>query len=559
MQTIWKRLWQSVKGMSAKDVKKRAYHDDDMAQQDWRSVVEGHAPSLPTPKTESPTAQRGLDIEYLNQVFFKKNHYYAVPIEDSFVDESGVEQVRQGNRIFQVVDTTGSHSRPHVVSTYTSVDELYLTASLALLVQPLAIVPVTAENVVDAPVGGGHDMHRVSVFPDGDTEWINALDLAPMKRLTQELQSWRREEPSRERVGAIVLSDWWLARPTMTPLADNCPTLCVIRALLNAKWTEVKHKVVHTMGAIGATEFDSRAATRMKRYFQTLLELRKCLAYTSAVPSQEPIHFYDLLRAGKRVEPGLGAKHYLALWNNKRVEGGDAPLPLEDDAPRPLQYDADDGIITDLPAPKPKAKPRAANPARRGGGGGRGRGAPGPPLPLGPPVCPSGRGGGGDPDPPPPAPPREPSPPPLPPPRGPSPAVHDDDVLGDDPAAPAARRGKRRKRDDAPDFIDGIGGFLVKYDEYRLPATGELYKNWIIKCKQVGHRSDCGRSRKCIEPHMRNYGVVEPIAFLHVWAALVPRPDSTHAKTTPTDAQVAAFVHDHNTELQELCSRYGLM
>ena len=70
---------------------------------------------------------------------------------------------------------------------------------------------------------------------------------------------------------------------------------------------------------------DDREAVKMKSYFIVLVELERCMPLTTHIPSDQPILFYDLLLAGRRVEPGLGHKQYLVL---KR--GEITPLPLVD-------------------------------------------------------------------------------------------------------------------------------------------------------------------------------------------------------------------------------------
>ena len=101
---------------------------------------------------------------------------------------------------------------------------------------------------------------------------------------------------------------------------------------------------------------DGREVARMKSYYHALLELGRCVPFTSEIPSDEPILFYKLFLEGVWVEPYLGNDAYLAL-----KAGDPAPVPIEDEEPE--ESDNDDEICVFGDAPPPKARAKGVPPA----------------------------------------------------------------------------------------------------------------------------------------------------------------------------------------------------
>lgn len=224
-----------------------------------------------------------------------------------------------------------------------------------------------------------------------------------------------------------------------------------------------------------------------------------------------------------------------------------APPAVGEDDPRGLLRIADAKAKVAAVAPKsPKGKPGAALVAvgakpppasKKGKGKGKGKAK----APPGPP----------------------PAPVPGPPPSPPSP----DDFLvakaassssskaaaaAPPPAPPAGVRRPKTKRE----FLPAIGGGGVFYREHRDFGFGKLYKNWIFDCPH--HGTACQRTMGVVSKNIENHGILEPLAYLHVWRDLVPGPDG-HRLTNADPADVAAFYTRHQEELEQLAERFGVV
>ena len=121
------------------------------------------------------------------------------------------------------------------------------------------------------------------------------------------------------------------------------------------------------------------------------------------------------------------------------------------------------------------------------------------------------------------------------------------------PVPPAGVR--RPKKDRKSLFLPAIGGGSVFYEEYREFGFGRLYKNWIFDCPH--HGSACQRTIGVIPKNIQQHGILEPLAYLHVWRDLVPGPRG-HRLTHADPADVASFYTDHQDELEQLADRFGV-
>jgi len=470
IQCKWKRRW-SRPHMKANAVYARVYRTDALADQNWSSIVEREADARPI-ATEESTERSRMNDEYLNTVFHR-SWFYAMPQSVHTMDEAGAPEEVETTEYFQVVQKTGSHSRPHLMRTFQSADEVQLTANLALEVQPCSRWHPAPEA---APVPPGSTL----LYHDGDTQWMRASTLAPMDTLAKRLTTWKHEAASTDYEGCIVLSGETQAKPTFALLDEDCPTLSVVWWLDNNRWVGNHGTIKHSSDNVAVKVYDSRSSIRMKFYYQCLTVLARCVPLTSLIPSTQPKMFYKCLLAGLRTEPGLGEKHYTNLYNDHAKRRGKhlVPLPPPAPHPQPVPLDDDDGIMVDAPVPKAKAK------ARHGGS----RAGPARPEPVAPPPLPPPR----DPplvDPPaPPGPPVVPVPvvvplPPVAPPRPEPPAPDpppvdddsDDNIIVDDPHG--EREHVRYEPRDKKNWQAGIGDALIAYDPYYPPfraAVSEL-------------------------------------------------------------------------------------
>ena len=358
---------------------KTIYHDDAYSADDWSLIVNGEEPPRPV-VTEDTTDRVNLENEYLSQVF-QKFTYYAVPQRKEEIGEEGEVRHDETPMVFEVVSIRGAHSRPHLMPTFESADDIVLTAALAIEVQPMQLQPGHAVDVHD--LSNNASLH---VFKDADAYWISARDVAPFSALGRELVEYRRVTNSDDENGVLVLADVHKAKPRCSIMDPNCPTLCITWALRNAGWTPFKKTMIVKADNVAKKECDGREAVKWKFYFQVLWIIDKILPLTSSVPSQQPIKFYKFLLRGVPVEPYLTDQQYTLVLNDVLKKKGKPLVPLEDvgaptalPAPVPLPLDDDDGFIVDE-EPQPKAKAKAKATQRSGGSSGSGGVAPVPIL-----------------------------------------------------------------------------------------------------------------------------------------------------------------------------------
>ena len=435
--------------------------------------------------------------------------------------------------------------------TYESADTVALTAHIAVELQPLTPVVIHAEGAEDdGEVGPG----PLVVYGDADTHWLPARSVANFEVLAHKLITWLSARASEETRGGIVLEREVRALPHLPLTDERCPMLNLVRELRKRGWAHVLHGVEHHADNALVKVYDGRLELRMKSYLMVCLQLAKCLALTSSIPSQEVVSFYRCLLNGLRVEPGEKNVVYAMLLNDHLGKKGKALLPLPDLDPAPIKDgDDDDGIMAALPdSVKPKKAAKSA-----GGHHGR-RKPPLPPPPLPPPtehglpppvVCPL---------------PPEPGPAVDPPPDvrpvvGPVPIPKedsdDDEVKGvppDTQRGPGARRG----RDDVIPWQPGIGeGVLVKYNPWVKP-DGSVYYNWSLRCP-VHRDVDCVKTRGVFPTSTARHGAIEPLALVHAWipCPIRDKPGATHAQSNPTKAQIDAFVEAHREELEAIVAR----
>ena len=287
---------------------------------------------------------------------------------------------------FYVNDMTHSHARPHVMPTVETAHDPMLTQPICLNVQ-----------FYDQTGAATQAAERAVVFPQADEEWLIPTRIAGFDDLAHNLFEWRQQSPSHEVGGCMVLEDKHKAKPNMSPLESNCPFIIVRGYLRQTGWTPVSAICDHVDTTKG--NFDGAKAMRMKPYMQTLLAISKTMPLTSHIPSREPVHFYQALLKGIKVEPGMSDRHYMLVIHDKKKKGNVAePLPLDDALP-PEPLDGEEVILAlpEPPAAPPTKRARTeAPPARRGAAVSTASGSAGPVRPPLPNVCP---GAGGEPGP----------------------------------------------------------------------------------------------------------------------------------------------------------------
>ena len=379
-----------------------------------------------------------------------------------------------------------------------------------------------------------------------------------------------KAEGDQDRAGCIVLSQRRTARP-MIPLRDEtCPALMILWHLQNNGWVYRKEKREHNLDNLAVKVLDGRNILRRKLYIMVLIDVEKHLRHTSSIPSDQTQLFYRLLMNGRRVEPNLEIAEYIRLSGGK---GNILPLPapelgvdVPEPPPEPPELDPDLVISMEdppkqvrkkrvkpsaLPLPKAGPEPKAA--------------APVPLLEDDPVAGPGGEGGGGCP-PAPPTPPREPRDPtpprragssgdPLPPVVGP-----DDAVVVAPWAEPERVERAAGKRD--LDWVDAVGGGLIRHDSNFRNKAGKLYPNCKISCltcPKIAGKTPCQKTIGITPETCARHGRIEPIAILHAWRFVeITKKDKSHARHDPTHDEVDAFIASHRVELEELADRLHL-
>ena len=113
----------------------RIYHDDDFAAQDWSLIVDSEEPQRPV-ETEQTSTRTDLENEFLHSVLVRWE-YYGVATRTQTMGEDGKPRVEETTQYFQVTGKRGSHSRPHLMPTFDSAEDIVLTATVAIDIQPL--------------------------------------------------------------------------------------------------------------------------------------------------------------------------------------------------------------------------------------------------------------------------------------------------------------------------------------------------------------------------------------------------------------------------------------
>ena len=318
----WKRvlqvrrcsLWKPMGRMSRNKMFNRIYRMDEEAEFDWslychrvNAAGQGLAPE---PESLDGRQTDGLRIEYLSSVL-KTKQYYSAEVPQAGMDEDGRPCVRQVKTYFQVIAMTSDRSRPHLMPTNETRDDISQRARLAVCVQEMAVKP-----------GVMPDGQSV-VFSNSNAIWKTWRDLGPFATVRNTLTKYQLAVGIEGHPGCIVLSNPMAAIPDFLFTDFKCPTLMILDELRRRGWKAIRDRVNHESLVIG--DYQGTEAIKMKAYFITLIQLEQCLPLTSYIPSDEPIAFYKLLLKGVRTELGLGHRAYLAILHDRPIA---APLPL---------------------------------------------------------------------------------------------------------------------------------------------------------------------------------------------------------------------------------------
>jgi len=323
---------------------------------------------------------------------------------------------------------------------------------------------------------------------------------------------------------------------------SKCPTYKLYDALVARGWVAVKALCDHSDATI--SEFDGRVATRMRPYYQALLGIKDTIKLTSHMPSQEPMHYYNLLLMGKEAEPGQPAQEYLVAVNACRKRKGKmaVSIPLEDVPPN-AEPAGEEVILALEPPPEAPRRSGGEGPKRRRLTDARTLGDPGGDGPDSGGA--SSSGGGvvhpivGEPEPIITGPPEE-----------------EDEPVEEELVVLGSAGDEPEERTEARDpFQPAIGGAKILYQWYVNKKSGKAYGNFILKCPR---HDNCYKKRLVTRDSTARYGDMECVAYLHAWVPRdPPDEDKSHANRAcnPSNAEVDAIVVAHRDELEEICWR----
>ena len=158
--------------------------------------------------------------------------------------------------------------------------------------------------------------------------------------------------------------------------------------------------------------------------------------------------------------------------------------------------------------------------------------------------------------------------PPHPPPAGPPPPPHvlppiedppsdDDGIIGGGAAEPPQPHGEEPEEEEdrgneKPDWKDGLDGSQVAFQWYKPKSKALAYANWKLKCCRHDHPAGCEKKMNHTEASTRRFGHLGPLAFLHAWIPLEPRPGQTHARRSPGHVEVGAYLEAHRDALEAI-------
>jgi len=489
----------------------------------------------PVEPTKVPPVEQ-LHNEWLVATL-RPNTTFSVPVAQERPTTAGGVERYQGIRSFHVIDVVHGLHRPKLVHTVSSAAD------------PVVACPI-AVNVLHYDVWDGSGpapQGTLSVYAEGDPEWVQPLRLAPIDTLMRHMSKWAIVQPS-DTAGVLLLSGETRAVPIFPLTDERCPVLALAQGLNDLGWTSERRLFRHTLQ--DEKVYDSRNSLRMRWYFRMLHHgLGRVLPLAGGtVPSQEPMAFYRLLIDGIACTPGQKATIYQAILNTRKRKRGEEPVPLPDHEAEPepppimcggdamaLPLEGEEQLLLDQ---KRRRRGGGQGPIRegQGHGGGRGQSSAGPS-----------------------APPLPPPPIPLPPPPVEVFIDPGNDAalvlpMPDDPPAPP-----RRAREPA-NWTHGMDECKVTFNPgYRAPGATRAYANYQITC--AGANANC--PAKCHktrgEQFSSRHGDIEPLAYLHAWR-YTPWPRDggrkSHALQDPDEAAVDAMVRDHGVELREIYNRF---
>ena len=573
-----KRSYYKAKKMTSKQAIRRIYRMDEKAKEDWGSIcakvlAPGQGDLTHAPKEVPKEKSRQQRCEYLHCAL-KPMRWYCVDIPQADIDDNWRPVERQERQYFQVLRVVTPQSRPKLMPTIKSQEDIILTSRLAFHVQRASVSRDRASTLsADA------EDNNVQVFFDEDDDWADWQDLGPFEHVYTSLMVFQSAEGVEDQQNCLSLGDPVSAAPTLALSDAKCPTLMIYNALLDQGWKSVE-QTVHHSAASRAKVMDIREAAKMKCYYQVLLDLPRYVpsAHPQGIPSDQPISFFKLLLKGRSVQPHLGDKVYLQMLKNPdsnvlplaapSEEGNGSESEASEDfvldvgvgeAPAPSALQDEEEPMEGAPRRRPKAKAKAKTkflPKTTAKGPASEHtaappaGLPTPPA-TPPAVLPTTLAN---------APLSTPPAPPTPP-FGEETFIVDALVLAPLVLADArvlANTGRLKRKREKAQWKTAIGGGHVRYQDYKHPDGG-IYGNFRFRCP---YHHNCAKTAGTGASNIADLGPLQPSAFLHAWRDVLVDADEdidprSHNGTPPTIEEVKAFHDAHIPALATLAAECG--
>jgi hypothetical protein len=118
---------------------------------------------------------------------------------------------------------------------------------------------------------------------------------------------------------------------------------------------------------------------------------------------------------------------------------------------------------------------------------------------------------------------------------------------------------RQKKGEAIEDCLESFNGRRVAFKHYTDPH-GVYQPNWVMWCGNPDHRRDCHRRRGATAAHEAKHGIIEPLAFLHVWSDICwpTRPTvRPHACETVDQGSVDRLVAERRVDLEEVARMAG--
>lgn len=109
-----------------------------------------------------------------------------------------------------------------------------------------------------------------------------------------------------------------------------------------------------------------------------------------------------------------------------------------------------------------------------------------------------------------------------------------------------------RRKSQARDWKAAINGGHCFFEAYG-GTGGSIYENWIFKCDR---HENCMKTRGVAKFSTKNYGELEPLAFVHAWRDMVVPPTKSHRQCNPTLSDVQIQMDANMTALAELNAQF---